>query len=51
LRVAHKKEDVRNRWAVEVRARRGENIACVALANKQARTVWLCWLGVKATKE
>ncbi len=40
LRVAHKKMDARNRWAVDIRARRGENIACVALANKQARTVW-----------
>ena len=40
LRVAHKKTDERNKWAVAVRERRGENIACVALANKQARTVW-----------
>ena len=40
LRVAHKKVDARNRWAVDIRERRGENIACVALANKQARTVW-----------
>jgi len=40
LHVAHKKTDERNRWAVAVKARRGENIACVALANKQARTVW-----------
>lgn len=40
LRVAHKKTDGRNRWVVAIKARRGENIACVALANKQARTVW-----------
>ena len=40
LRVAAKREDRRSRWAVSVHARRGANIAAVALANKTARTAW-----------
>ncbi len=41
LRVAAKKQDRRNRWVVEVADRRGQNIAAVALANKNARTAWV----------
>ena len=37
LRVAHKKVDKRSIWAINVKARCGENKACVALANKNAR--------------
>ena len=40
LRVAPRREDRRSRWAVSVHARRGANIAAVALANKTARTAW-----------
>ena len=40
LRVAPNREDRRSRWAVSVHARRGANIAAVALANKNARTAW-----------
>jgi len=40
LRAAPKREDRRSRWAVSVHARRGANIAAVALANKTARTAW-----------
>ena len=40
LRVAPRREDRRSRWAVSVHARRGANIAAVALANKNARTAW-----------
>ena len=40
LRAAAKREDRRSRWAVSVHARRGANIAAVALANKTARTAW-----------
>ena len=40
LRAAPKREDRRSRWAVSVHARRGANIAAVALANKSARTAW-----------
>ena len=40
LRAAPKREDRRSRWAVSVHARRGANIAAVALANKSERTAW-----------
>lgn len=40
LRVADKRNDRRSRWVVAVSARRGRNIAAVALANKNARTAW-----------
>lgn len=40
LRCAHKRQDRRSRWVVEVAQRRGNNVASVALANKMARTVW-----------
>lgn len=41
LRFADKKQDVRSRWAVDVRGRRGKNIAAVALANKMVRSAWV----------
>ena len=40
LRVAHKKTDKRSSWVVRLKERAGENKTCVALANKNARTLW-----------
>jgi transposase len=40
LRFVDRKSDARSRWATAVKARRGTNVAAVALANKNARTVW-----------
>jgi len=40
LRVAGKKIDEKSRWIMDLKARCGENKACVALANKNARTIW-----------
>jgi transposase len=40
LRVAGKKDDRRSRWVVDVANRRCNNIAVVALANKNVRTAW-----------
>ena len=40
LRVAGRREDRRSRWALATEARRGRNVAAVALANKNARTAW-----------
>jgi transposase len=40
IRVADKKEDWRSHWMVDLMARRGENIAAVALANKNVRIAW-----------
>lgn len=40
LRVAHKKTDKRSCWVVSLKERAGENKTCVALANKNARTLW-----------
>lgn len=40
LRVAPKKDDRRSRWVVDVANRRCDNIAVVALANKNVRTAW-----------
>jgi len=37
---APKKKDRTSRWVVEVAQRRGNNKACVALANKNARRIW-----------
>jgi transposase len=44
-RWARKKDDPapHQRWVLEVEARRGHNIATVALANKLARFVWVIW--------
>ena len=40
LRIAGKKDDKRSRWAFDLAARRGNNIAAVALANKNVRAAW-----------
>lgn len=40
LRVAGKKDDYRSRWVIDLKYRRGENVAAVALANKNVRTAW-----------
>ncbi len=40
LRTAAGKEDRLSRWAAGIQARRGDNIAAVALAAKLARRVW-----------
>jgi transposase len=39
-RVAYKYQDPRNRWIDDIKRRRGENIANVAVANKNARIAW-----------
>lgn len=36
----HDKDDARSRWIKQLVARRGHNVAAVALANKNARIVW-----------
>jgi transposase len=41
LRHADRKTDRLSRWVVEIRKRRGTNIAAVALANKLARIAWV----------
>jgi transposase len=38
VRVAHKSQDRKNRWVIELKQRRGKNI--VAVANKNARGAW-----------
>lgn len=40
LRVAGKKTDRTSLWVMSLKARKNDNIACVALANKNARTIW-----------
>ena len=40
LHRAGRRKDRRSRWAVATQARRGANVAAVALANKNARTAW-----------
>lgn len=40
LRHARRKHNLRSRWVVTLRERRGPNIATVALANKNARLLW-----------
>jgi transposase len=37
---ADKKDDPRSRWIIGLKKRRGNNIASVALANKNARIIW-----------
>ena len=37
---AARRGDRRSQWAVAIQARRGANVAAVALANKNARTAW-----------
>jgi len=39
-RLAHRREDSRNRWIDSIKQRRGENISNVAVANKNARIAW-----------
>ena len=38
--AAKRKQDARSRWITALAARRGANIAAVALANKNARILW-----------
>jgi transposase len=40
LSKMHNRDDALSRWACQVKARRGHNIATVALANKLARICW-----------
>ena len=40
LRASREKTDARSRWLNAVEARRGHNVAAVALANKNARILW-----------
>ncbi len=40
LRHASGKTDRLSRWALAIQARRGANVAAVALANKLARIIW-----------
>lgn len=40
VRLAERKSDARSAWVAQVKARRGKNIAAVALANKNARVIW-----------
>lgn len=40
MRVVEKKTDVRSQWCMQLKSRVGENKACVALANKNTRTIW-----------
>ena len=41
LQTAHRKTDRLSRWALEIRNRRGPNVAAVAVANKMARIAWV----------
>lgn len=41
LKTAPRKSDGFSRWATELMARRGHNVACVAVANKLARIAWV----------
>jgi transposase len=41
VQQAAKHSDTLSRWILEVQARRGTNVAVVALANKIARTIWV----------
>ena len=40
VRVADRREDRRSQWITKLDARRGKNIAAVAVANKNARLAW-----------
>jgi len=48
LRASEKKTDARSRWLNGVQARRGHNVAAVALANKNARILWALAAGEEA---
>lgn len=41
VQQAGKRQDTLSRWIVALQARRGTNVAVVALANKIARTIWV----------
>lgn len=41
VQQAARRSDALSRWILDVQARRGTNIAVVALANKIARTIWV----------
>ena len=40
VKAAAKKDDAQSRWINELVQRRNANIAAVAVANKNARTIW-----------
>ena len=40
--VSHEPDELR-RWALQIKARKGYNLAAVALANKLARICWRVW--------
>jgi transposase len=40
LRWCERKRDPRSRWLAKLAARRGPNVAAVALANHNARVMW-----------
>jgi transposase len=40
VRTAARKDDARHRWVQRLRRQKGFNKAAVALANKNARTLW-----------
>jgi transposase len=40
MRLSPKRNDPKSRWVEQLRKRRGENIAAVALAAKHARILW-----------
>jgi transposase len=40
MRLTPKRSDPKSRWVEQLRKRRGENIAAVALAAKHARILW-----------
>jgi transposase len=40
VRVADRKTDARSIWITGLKARRGNNIASVAVANKNVRIIW-----------
>jgi transposase len=45
LGKAHGKQDQRSRWIARMRERRHPDVVAVALANKNARTVWAVLAG------
>ena len=40
--ASHEPDELR-RWALQIKARKGYNLAAVALANKLARICWRVW--------
>lgn len=40
VKTAERKQDKRSQWIVELKARKGTNKTCVAVANKNARIIW-----------